>query len=445
VAKILHEIRDPIHTFIRVDDHDRRVLDSEPVQRLRQIHQLAMSYLVYPGGTHRRFEHSLGVMDLAGTVFDVVTRPENVVPEVEDMLPKDQDERAYWRRALRMAALCHDVGHLPFSHAQEGLLPAGWNHERMTVALVTDSPLSEILLDETPPLIAKHVARLAVDGKTYAKHFEHDRPPKVWESLLGDVILGDAFGVDRMDYLLRDSLHAGVAYGRFDYHRLIDSLRVLRLPVEEEAEGPREPQLGVTEGGLQSAEALLLARYFMWTQVYLHPVRRIYDFHLGEFLHAWLPGGLFSTVIADHLAMTDVEVLAALRLAAQDQHWPGHEPARRIIEREHFKVLWRQSKKDTLQNVRIGDAIESAAWDEFGPEMIKRPKPYTQRSAVIDFPVKLSDGRVTSALAESDVLQELPPIASDVVYVEPTLRDKAKRWLEGRLPNLLRQVPREEG
>lgn len=211
MAKILHEIRDPVHTFIRVDDHDRRVLDSEPVPRLRQIHQLAMSHLVYPGATHRRFEHSLGVMDLAGTVFDVVTRPENVHDEVAHVLPNERDERAYWRRALRMAALCHDVGPLPFSHAQETLLPDGWDHERMTVALITGAPLNEILLDETPPTIAKHVARLAAKSTSFSAQFGDERPSTVWESLLAEVISGEAFGVDRMDYLLRDSLHAGVA------------------------------------------------------------------------------------------------------------------------------------------------------------------------------------------------------------------------------------------
>jgi HD superfamily phosphohydrolase len=85
---------------------------SAPLQRLRHIHQLALSYLVYPAATHRRFEHSLGVMELAGRVFDVVTR-EDKADVITDRLPEvaDRRERDYWRSALRMAALCHDVGH----------------------------------------------------------------------------------------------------------------------------------------------------------------------------------------------------------------------------------------------------------------------------------------------------------------------------------------------
>ena len=73
-----HEVRDPIHVFVRLDSAERRVLNSEPYQRLRDVHQLAMTYLVYPGATHRRFEHCLGVMELAGRIFDVVTDPEHL-------------------------------------------------------------------------------------------------------------------------------------------------------------------------------------------------------------------------------------------------------------------------------------------------------------------------------------------------------------------------------
>src|SRR5712691_11793110 len=76
--KYTHEFRDPIHTFISVRTDERRVIDSRPFQRLRHIHQLALTYLVYPGATHKRFEHSLGVMHLASRIFDVVTAPENL-------------------------------------------------------------------------------------------------------------------------------------------------------------------------------------------------------------------------------------------------------------------------------------------------------------------------------------------------------------------------------
>ena len=82
VSKHLHEIRDPIHVFVRLDTDERAVLDSRPFQRLRHIHQLALTYLLYPAATHKRFEHSLGVMELAGRVFDVITHAANVTDEI---------------------------------------------------------------------------------------------------------------------------------------------------------------------------------------------------------------------------------------------------------------------------------------------------------------------------------------------------------------------------
>ena len=97
-----------------------------------------------------------------------------------------------------------------------------------------------------------------------------------WEAILSEIIVGDVFGADRIDYLLRDSYHAGVSYGRFDHYRLIDTLRI--LPISET--DSQEPALGTERGGLESAEALLWARYFMYTQLYFHPTRRIYDSHL---------------------------------------------------------------------------------------------------------------------------------------------------------------------
>lgn len=444
MAKARHEFRDPVHNFIRVDDKDRVVIDSTPVQRLRNIHQLATSFLVYPGATHRRFEHSLGVMELAGRVFDVVTDSDNLSEHMRQKLRGILDERDYWRRMLRSAALCHDIGHLPFSHAPEDLLPEGWDHERMTGALIQTAPLSDVWRGQDPILNEEDIARLAISPKAFAAHFPGADRSDVRKDVLSEIISGEAFGVDRMDYLLRDSLHLGVAYGRFDHYRLIDSLRILPAPVDGVDEDEREPQLGVTEGGLHSAEALLLARYFMFTQVYFHPVRRIYDVHLGEFLKAWLPDGAFTSDPAQHLDLTDAEVIVGLRQSAKNPDAAGHDPARRLIHREHFKVFWERNQPDLEKNSDAGRVIFEAAVDEFGQDKVRRPPPINPRAATVDFPVLLRDDRVSSAQSESDVLQQLLPIASDAVYVEPTLRDRARRWLRGNKDEILKRVPKEE-
>jgi len=434
-TKVLHEIRDPIHTFIRVDAAERSIVDSEPVQRLRDIHQLALTYLVYPGATHKRFEHSLGVMELAGRVFDVVTDPRNLRGEVKEQFA-DIDtggNRDYWRRVVRLAALCHDIGHLPFSHAAErDLLPEGWDHERLTVQLILSGEMKELWEKMTPPMRPNDIAKLAV-GKKKMK----DEQFTIWELILSEIIVGEAFGVDRMDYLLRDSLHAGVGYGRFDHYRLIDTLRILPSADSD------EPQLGIEEGGLHSAEALLLARYFMFTQVYFHPVRRAYDMHLKDFLRQWLPSGIFGTEVREHLDMTDSHILQTMRSAQGDPTSKGNEAAGQILGRGHYRVLWKTNPPDLAQNPDAGSAIFEAAKVEFGEEAIRRDQ-HNPAGPVIDFPIKLYDGRTVSSLAESEVLANIPPAAIDYVFVQPELAAKARQWLdEKRLDVLDRSLAKE--
>src|SRR5580693_2862906 len=142
-SNTIHEIRDPIHTFVRLETSERAVVNSPAYQRLRYIHQLAMTYLVYPGASHSRFEHCLGVMELASKIFDVVTDQRNCHPEVVDKIYAPTSmEYGYWRRVLRMAALCHDLGHLPFSHAAEDLLPTGVSHENISHDIIMGSGMA---------------------------------------------------------------------------------------------------------------------------------------------------------------------------------------------------------------------------------------------------------------------------------------------------------------
>jgi HD superfamily phosphohydrolase len=146
---------------------EREILNSRPVQRLRDIHQLALTYLVYPGSTHRRFEHSLGTMELSSRIYAVIMRRDHVQPEVQELLPHlvDDDAIRYWRRVLRIAALCHDLGHLPFSHAAESeLLRSAWNHERVSRVLIES--LGEAFRSRSAgPIDPEHVVKLALGTK----------------------------------------------------------------------------------------------------------------------------------------------------------------------------------------------------------------------------------------------------------------------------------------
>ncbi len=440
MAKVFHEIRDPIHIFIRLDSDERKILDSPPFQRLRYIHQLAMSYLVYPGATHKRFEHSLGVMELAGRVFDVVTNPVNVHPTVKELIPEinQVDKLTYWRRALRMAALCHDIGHLPFSHAAEKeLLPNGWDHEKLTIEFIRSSEMRQIWDEVTPPLRVEDIVKLAVGPKKLKDVNLSD-----WEAILSEIIVGDAFGVDRIDYLLRDSHHAGVAYGKFDHFRLIDTLRILPRSSGDQ-DGSLEPLLGIEEGGIHSAEALLLARYFMYSQVYFHPVRRIYDIHLKDFLIQWLPQGKFPIDIYVLIKMTDNEVLAGLLEAARDSSKSGHDSARKIMNREHFKLLYQKNPEDIRRNPEAGKVIFNAVFGQFGVENLRRDE-YSPKGGALEFPVLCNDGRITVSHVKSQVIQNLPASSFDLIFIERGLIRQSTEWLGKYRTEILNEVPGEE-
>lgn len=440
--KHTHELRDPVHAFVRLTTDERKVLDSRPFQRLRHIHQLALSYLVYPGATHRRFEHSLGVMELAGRVYEVVTHPNNLTCPVRDLLPElgDDMKRGYWRRVLRMAALCHDIGHLPFSHgAEKELLPEGKTHESLTALLIRSDELASIWKDMK--IDAEDVAKLALGPKEMP-----EASFSTWETILAEIVVGDAFGVDRMDYLLRDSLHTGVAYGRFDHFRLVDTLRILPWPPAGGNE-PAEQQdealaLGVEEGGIQSAEALLLARYFMYSQVYFHPVRRIYDIHLKDFMLAWLGDDGYPFNVEEHLALTDVEVLQAMRAAERDPTKRGHLWARAILGRGHYKRIYARNPADTAKNPKAGSILFDALGKEFNPEQL-RHDPYTQKAGAPNFPVQLPDGQIASALTVSEVLQRLPIVSIDTLYAAPPIRSAAEKWLKQHREQILQPATEE--
>lgn len=327
-----------------------------------------------------------------------------------------------------MAALCHDIGHLPFSHAGEGLLPSGWNHERLTVEIIRSDEMEDIWKEMTPPLRTEDIVKLAVGIEQKDKCGLAEFTP--WETVLSEIIVGDAFGVDRMDYLLRDSHHAGVAYGRFDHYRLIDTLRILTPPPLDEGGSGKseEPTLGVQKGGIHSAESLLLARYFMFSQVYCHHIRRIYDIHLKDFIKLWFKGE-FSTNVDEHLKITDVEVTNALRKSYADKNDRCYKYAERVLGRKHFKVLYERKPGDIQENPDAVSGVYEATCKKFGDDNVRRSK-YIEKDKKPDFPVEERDKSIVSAQAQSQVLKNVPVVAIDYVFISRDCYGKAEEWLK---------------
>lgn len=408
------------------------MLDSPTVQRLRDIHQLGLTYLLYPGASHKRFEHSLGVMHVAGRIYDVAVEAATISPfeQVRQLVEENATNgaRDYWRLVVRIAALLHDIGHMPFSHGSEDLLPEGMKHEDLTRKLITeDETINQVFKEISKPrgIDPEHVLKLAL-GETKLR----DKTFSQWERILSEMITGDEFGADRIDYLIRDSHHTGVAYGRFDHYRLIDSLRL--LPEDEKSD---VVVLGVDEGGIHSAEALLLARYFMFLQVYMHPVRQAYDQHLVDFLKQAIGAG---ELTERHQQYTDNEVLSILRVAAADEKAPGHRPAKLISKRHHFHTAYRRNPDDLKINRDAIEIIYEKTAERYGKDnvsWVQHPNPKAEKkdkkeeeTGSVRFPVE-QHGQIVSSSGVSEVLIRIPPIADGYVFVEKEKAQEAEKWI----------------
>lgn len=271
----IFEIRDPVYGFITFNEWEREIIDSPIFQRLRRIRQLALTDLIYPGAMHTRFEHSLGVMHLATRMYDKIIEDEANKRVLKEKLHYDEAGFKRDRQVVRLAALLHDRGHAPFSHASEELFPfksenKRFKHEDYTVAIIKgplrsfieEHPLNRnyrISADEVAGLISGDIGMLG-------------------SRIFWKVLISSQLDADRCDYLLRDSIHIGVKYGLYDIERLLATIS-LGLQISEEDENV---VLGVQEGGWHVAEALIIARYQMFTQVYYHKTRRAYDYMLKE-------------------------------------------------------------------------------------------------------------------------------------------------------------------
>jgi HD superfamily phosphohydrolase len=340
--------RDPIHGFIHLSRKELKLVESKAFRRLRNIKQLALTYLVYPGAMHTRFEHSLGVMELATRGFEALDKKSEEL--LENDLKKIDITVEQAKSLLRATALLHDVGHLPFSHGGEDVLPKNADgepteHEHVSIAIIKHE-LSDLLRKEFYSEIVDHVVLLLGTDQV---------PP---ELLILKRLISGQFDADRMDYLSRDSLHCGVGYGNFDYPRLLETLRV-----KQSREGGLE--LCLERGGVHTLEAMVLARYWMFTQVYYHKTRRIYDIYLSRYLKAW-----YENQYEDLLHVLDYDDVTVMNDIIQDAHGKTDNVerqnyARRIVERNHHRVVYETSDQADAKERRIAINIETTLRERY--------------------------------------------------------------------------------
>lgn len=307
--------RDPIHGYIHVDLRVIwELIDTYEFQRLRRIHQLGGTYQVYHSAEHSRFSHSLGV-------YEIVRR---MVSEIKDI---SEELSEFEKVSVMVAALLHDIGHGPFSHAFEQI--SHTNHEEYTVKIICgDTKIHEVL--------NKHDTRLANE---VAKIINHTHP----NELLTQLVSGQ-LDADRMDYLLRDSYFTGTSYGNFDLERVLRTFRLVN------------GKLVVKESGIHTIEDYIMSRYHMYWQVYYHPLSRCYEAIIGalfkrmRYLSETNPEKvsnleMFKSIMTsedipvnEYINLDEPAAFYGINLARKSSDVILSDLARRVLERDLFAV-----------------------------------------------------------------------------------------------------------
>lgn len=361
------EVRCPLHGSIPFDARERAIIDHRFVQRLRYISQLGFASLVFPGATHTRFSHSLGVMHLAGQVFDQIALKSAAFRDCGF----SSATHARFRRIVRLAGLLHDLGHPPFSHSFEPLLPIRerlplpweWyrNGEKSGRATHEDYSVAAIhaLAEEKPDLMSLEDARAIcslIDTRISpgATLLDGQGGGISVYPLLKQIVSGE-IDADRMDYLRRDAHFAGVSYGLFDLPRLIQSLSCTVM------DGGLVMTLA--HNALYTYENFLMARFHMAMQVYFHKTLLPFEYFLkravedGE-IELALDGSLES-----FLSASEDHVMHLLHQAK------GGRWAARIVNRLPLSRLLRMSDlPDKKTRARVMKAV--ARLEDEGCEII---------------------------------------------------------------------------
>jgi HD superfamily phosphohydrolase len=352
------EVRDPVHGTISLSDGETAIVDSPEFQRLRSIKQLGFADVSFPGATHTRFLHSLGVCHLAGEVFDHLFRGFSF---------SKASARSRFRQAFRLAAMLHDVGHGPLSHTTEEVMPplrelnvAAYKnhprgqdpsvratHEDYTIKYLTDSPLTAVLNKHFPDVSPLHVACLVDKSLSCPDDFfiEHGLD---FRPILSQLVSGE-LDVDRMDYLERDSYFTGTNYGKFDRDWMIANMKYF------EVEG--KLFLGLNRRALYTFDDFLISRHHIHLMVYFHHKCIIFEEMLNRYLTSPDCDFRLPADINEYTKYHDSKLYE--HLAESSNEW-----AQRISLRQPYRMAVElHNTQESARPERIKAALESNGID----------------------------------------------------------------------------------
>ena len=387
-------VRYPVHgliVFTAEGDEARRdqtawaLLNTREFQRLRRIRQLGVSEFTFPGATHTRFAHSIGVYHTARSLVSILKR---LIPDAE--FSQDRADQAV------LAALLHDLGHGPFSHAFESVQKARGSekhHESWTAEIISN-PNGEVR-----PLLEAYRKGMADD---IAALLTAEVPADVFHA-----VVSSSFDADRLDYLRRDRLMTGTGAGAIDFDWLLDNLRVAAVRLggdDDDATAESVRTFCLDEKALQAAETFLLARYHLFEQVYLHKTTRGMEALIRALLMRVSDAanrpkalGLGPTdplvrffrkkgeTVENYLALDDFAVWTAIGRIAESGDREAAALARGLRERRLYKALdvdtvWPAKPGETLETTdkRRQEEIlriDSAIKDQLGKTVLKDEGP----------------------------------------------------------------------
>lgn len=379
-------IRDPLWNNIAVDELAMRLVDTPAFQRLRYVRQLGLAFLVYPGATHSRFEHALGTYHLARRALSLLDERGALGDVPREACP-----------SVRIAALLHDIGHYPFSHALEEI--GALHHEEVARPLVTEGGVADALR-RTMGADAPHEIMALIRGES--------------RSPLQRLISG-SLDLDKLDYLRRDAFMCGVPYGEIDVDRLLNSLTIL--------EGPSGLEIGIVEKGLSALESLLFARYQMYRNVYWHhAVRSATAMYKRLVEDAMNAGSLDAKTLA---AFTDEGLLHDLERRAPSPLLAA------LRERRLYKRVFQCPAADLppeaaewiADDPRLTRRVEDALADELGLGRGELLLDYPTKTQMLglDLPVQRRNGEVRRLTTHGEGAINLTKLAEEFY--------RSARWL----------------
>lgn len=418
------EIRDPIHGSIYLSDGEEAIIESVEFQRLREIKQLGFSEFSFPGATHNRFLHSIGVSHVAGLVFDSIFRA----------YPLKSSNKIRFRQMVKLAALLHDVGHGPLSHTTEQVMPdlvklklkiyqeqgidqnRQANHEDYTIKFVTDSNIATIIKKYFSDIDPLHIAclidkELKCSPDVFTDGIINFRP------LLSQIVSSE-LDADRMDYLERDSYFCGINYGKIDRDWLIQNLT---LHIKDHS-----AYLGLNRRALYAFDDFLISRHHMHLMVYFHHKSIIYEEMLNLYLSSKEATFTIPADLENYVSYTDYKLYEHLDTVSNQ--W-----AKRISERKPYRVAIELHNQDRsrVENVRrlLTDAQIHSIWASSDARLSK----YHQTTSDDDINIFVVDqydkwDKPSPINTATQIFQKYEGSRIiDRIYVAPEQFDKAKK------------------